>query len=127
MKRIITWARFMTGLEIMNGPFHISRLRIEYKKRNAPFNPQRHYELIDEIIADYTRDRIRHAPHSGLATERPVFVLGMPRSGTTLVEQILCSHPQVYGGGELQDLQWIAADMDSRSDANLVRPPLLRI
>ena len=31
----------------------------------------------------------------------PVFILGMPRSGTTLVEQILASHPDVHGGGEL--------------------------
>jgi hypothetical protein len=35
----------------------------------------------------------------------PIFVLGMPRSGTTLVEQILASHPQVHGAGELRALQ----------------------
>jgi len=35
----------------------------------------------------------------------PIFVLGMPRSGSTLIEQILASHPQVYGAGELSDLQ----------------------
>lgn len=39
------------------------------------------------------------------ACPRPVFVLGMPRSGTSLVEQILASHPQVYGAGELQALR----------------------
>ncbi len=40
-------------------------------------------------------------------SQRPLFVLGMPRSGTSLVEQILCSHPQVNGGGELKMLgQW---------------------
>ncbi len=36
----------------------------------------------------------------GLDSERPVFVFGLPRSGTTLVEQILASHPQVFGAGE---------------------------
>ncbi len=35
----------------------------------------------------------------------PIFVLGMPRSGSTLIEQILASHPQIHGAGELQDLQ----------------------
>jgi hypothetical protein len=39
---------------------------------------------------------------AGLETRLPVFVFGLPRSGTTLVEQILASHPQVYGAGELQ-------------------------
>jgi tetratricopeptide (TPR) repeat protein len=38
----------------------------------------------------------------GLASERPVFIFGLPRSGTTLIEQILASHSQVFGGGELR-------------------------
>jgi len=38
----------------------------------------------------------------GLESELPVFVIGLPRSGTTLVEQILASHSQVFGAGEIQ-------------------------
>ncbi len=45
----------------------------------------------------------------GLDDERPVFVVGMPRSGTTLVEQILAAHPAAAGCGELPDLPIIAA------------------
>lgn len=41
----------------------------------------------------------------GASSDLPVFVLGMPRSGTTLVEQILASHPQVHGAGELHMMQ----------------------
>lgn len=52
----------------------------------------------------------RYAP-SGLDTEVPVFVVGMPRSGTTLVEQILASHPQVHGAGELSVLKKMTADV----------------
>jgi tetratricopeptide (TPR) repeat protein len=37
----------------------------------------------------------------GVSDETPIFILGMPRSGTTLVEQIIASHPQVFGAGEL--------------------------
>jgi hypothetical protein len=44
---------------------------------------------------------ISTAPAEGLATGKPIFVVGMMRSGTTLVEQILASHPQVVGAGEL--------------------------
>ncbi|MER9557008.1 sulfotransferase [Mesorhizobium sp. M0323] len=46
----------------------------------------------------------RHRP-SGIADDTPIFVVGMPRSGTTLVEQIIASHPQVYGAGELSILK----------------------
>lgn len=44
------------------------------------------------------------APQSGLGTEQ-IFVVGLPRSGTTLVEQILASHPMVHGAGEIQNLR----------------------
>ena len=42
---------------------------------------------------------------SSIADDTPIFVVGMPRSGTTLVEQIIASHPQVYGAGELSILK----------------------
>ncbi len=45
---------------------------------------------------------------AGNCSEKPVFVVGMPRSGTTLVEQILASHPRVYGAGELTAVEEIA-------------------
>ena len=38
----------------------------------------------------------------GYPSRVPIFILGMPRSGSTLIEQILSSHPQVHGGGELE-------------------------
>jgi len=43
--------------------------------------------------------------------KRPVFIVGMPRSGTTLVEQILASHPTIYGAGELVELGDIAVTL----------------
>ncbi len=50
-------------------------------------------------------------PCAGSNSKRPVFVVGMPRSGTTLAEQILASHPDVYGAGELQDIPDLAAHL----------------
>jgi hypothetical protein len=38
----------------------------------------------------------------------PVFIIGMPRSGTTLIEQILASHPKVFGAGELREMAALA-------------------
>ncbi len=56
-----------------------------------------------------TRDHFWSSlPRATNCDERPIFVVGMPRSGTTLAEQILSSHPAVYGAGELTDISLIA-------------------
>jgi hypothetical protein len=55
---------------------------------------------MDRLQSVYDRDWVRQAARSTLA-ERPVFVVGMPRSGTTLVERILSSHPDITSSGEL--------------------------
>lgn len=49
----------------------------------------------------YSAERIAHLPRATHGSNLPIFILGMPRSGTTLTEQILSRHPKVYGGGEL--------------------------
>lgn len=53
----------------------------------------------------------------GSDSQRPVFIVGMPRSGTTLVEQILASHPDVAGGGELVTMAKIAEDLPKRLES----------
>jgi tetratricopeptide (TPR) repeat protein len=57
----------------------------------------------DSIIASFTAETLASArqPRAALEDDLPVFIVGMPRSGTTLVEQILSSHPTVAAGGEL--------------------------
>lgn len=49
----------------------------------------------------FTPDFVKAHQGSGDPSLLPVFIVGMPRSGTTLIEQILASHPEVFGGGEL--------------------------
>ena len=51
---------------------------------------------------------------AGYNSDLPIFILGMPRSGTTLVEQILASHPSIHGAGELKDLSGIAFGLPHR-------------
>jgi tetratricopeptide (TPR) repeat protein len=53
------------------------------------------------VLRTYDRAWLETLRGAGHGTERPVFVVGMPRSGTTLVEQILASHPSAFGAGEL--------------------------
>jgi tetratricopeptide (TPR) repeat protein len=57
-----------------------------------------------EVIEAFTPALFDARRGSGYATEVPVFVVGMPRSGTSLIEQILASHPDVFGAGELPDM-----------------------
>jgi tetratricopeptide (TPR) repeat protein len=56
----------------------------------------------DRVETTFTRELIVAKSGGGDPSERPIFVLGMPRSGTTLIEQILASHPMVHGAGELK-------------------------
>ncbi len=64
---------------------------------------------VDNIIRIFTPEAISRLQGGGCDSELPVFVLGMPRSGTTLTETILGSHPKVFAAGELPDLLQIAA------------------
>ncbi len=57
---------------------------------------------VNRMIATFGQREIAGPP--GSTSELPVFIVGMPRSGTTLTEQILASHPQVVGGGELVEM-----------------------
>jgi tetratricopeptide (TPR) repeat protein len=57
--------------------------------------------FIDQTIRDYSRESISKIGAPGSPSAKPVFVLGMPRSGTSLAEQIIASHPAAHGAGEL--------------------------
>jgi hypothetical protein len=63
------------------------------------------------IGAGFTREFIRSWQGLGNRSAVPIFIVGMPRSGTTLIEQILASHPLVYGGGELNEFPRAVTDI----------------
>jgi len=67
----------------------------------------------DAILAAFAQERVGHRPRASNRSKLPVFIVGMPRSGTTLVEQILASHPLVYGAGELIDISDITTRLST--------------
>jgi tetratricopeptide (TPR) repeat protein len=71
------------------------------KHRRFPCNHAAYAAGIDKQIARFDADFFSRNAAIGTDCELPIFILGMPRSGTTLVEQILSSHPEVAAGGEL--------------------------
>lgn len=70
----------------------------------------------DSLISIFTRDLLSTADSSGNETDKPVFVVGMPRSGTSLVEQILSSHSAIFGAGELMDVGMIVASLRTNTE-----------
>ncbi|MBT6095176.1 MAG: tetratricopeptide repeat protein [Rhodospirillaceae bacterium] len=79
------------------------------KRQTLKFDIKAHQSAIEDLIRVFDVNFLAQRGSVGNADERPIFVLGMPRSGTTLVEQILASHNAVFGAGELEDLSQIIA------------------
>jgi tetratricopeptide (TPR) repeat protein len=75
------------------------------------YDPAAMHRQIDELIQAYTPSFFEKRREWGEASEIPVFVVGMPRSGTTLAQQIAASHPQAYGAGELKDIGMLAKSL----------------
>lgn len=81
------------------------RLIIEGKKlERQPTDVPARLEWGARTRALFTREFFAERARFGLKSDKPVFIVGMPRSGTTLVEQIVASHPKAYGAGELPHL-----------------------
>ena len=82
----------------------------QYKKGNQKRRKQIQYqqkgfeEMVDQIIERMGEDYFAAPAPKSTTQERPILVVGMPRSGSTLIEQILASHPAVAGTGENPDL-----------------------
>lgn len=79
----------------------IKRSRIQYSADN-------HEKAALNICKFFNPQNIERLRGGGDPSDLPIFVLGMPRSGTTLVETILASHPEVFAAGELHDILRIA-------------------
>jgi tetratricopeptide (TPR) repeat protein len=80
------------------------RLRLDYRaEANAAY--------VDRTIATFSEAFLAERRGWGSPSTRPIFIVGMPRSGTTLVEQILCSHPRVHGAGELMTVFEVFRDL----------------
>ena len=81
------------------------------RRSRPPYDRVATSARVARTLAAFDRGALDELRPGGAASERPVFVFGMPRSGTSLAEQILASHPQVHGAGE--ELFWqLAADAE---------------
>ena len=103
--------------------FHHYAEGARLKRKTYRYDPSSTTRNVDELMRIFNRDTIKRMHGNGNPSEQPIFILGMPRSGTTLMEQIIASHPDVHGAGELTDFPAIA----QRNIAGMAYPGNLRL
>ncbi len=84
------------------------------KRSLIAYDAEAEERRVANIIAAFPPSRMRVPPPNDELGEAAIFIVGMPRSGTTLVEQILASHPLVHGAGEVSNLEVV---VEKRSPA----------
>ncbi len=85
--------------------FRALRKANDIKAKKSPFLPELHAASVDHLMEIFTPEFFERHAGEGHDTESPIFVFGMPRSGTTLTEQILAGVPGVFPGGEQLAIQ----------------------
>ncbi|BCA57175.1 sulfotransferase [Nitrospira sp. KM1] len=78
------------------------------RRKAGPLNRSELQARVNGVIETYSPDFFAERLCFGIGTDQPVFIVGLPRSGTTLIEQILSAHPRMHGAGELPDLARLA-------------------
>ena len=89
-----------------------NRLRRGHLRYQAEYTTR----FVRRSRALFTSEFLRERTGRGLSAPDPIFIVGLPRSGSTLVEQMLSSHPQVEGTMELADITIIARTLGRDSD-----------
>jgi len=96
--------------------------------KNMAFDFEGYRRIVHDIIATYSADNLPKLMQGNDAGRQPVFIVGMPRSGTTLTEQILSGHPQLQAAGELNEVNAFAVHLHEKLSADKPYPacvPLL--
>ncbi len=119
--------RLQEQIEIYFALGNVNHKRKEYNKafeywtKGNQLTQQQHpYKIKEELAAlsnlrkYFTQDRLKSVTANSESSCMPIFIVGMPRSGTTLIEQILSSHPAVCGAGELDNINNIVLSLPKR-------------
>lgn len=114
--------RVRRGLERHEEAFEFYARANDLQKEQYPFDAAAHREMIDELISVFTPEVLSPRRATGRATTRPIFIVGMPRSGSTLMERIITSHSAVHGAGESGALIDIVDALRDAVDTDLSYP-----
>jgi tetratricopeptide (TPR) repeat protein len=86
------------------------------RARQVHYDPAEVSDEVDRSIAFFTQELLASRAGLGCDAPDPIFIVGMPRAGSTLLEQILASHPQVEGTTELHDLITVSKGLRDRGE-----------
>ncbi len=86
------------------------------------YTPDEHQHFIDAMIQTFGGADPQHDSPTRPDGPRPIFIVGMPRSGTSLVEQVFASHPQITGGGELPLISALTQQVSRATDSDQPYP-----
>lgn len=81
--------------------FSFARQANEASRRLLAYDAKKHRNYCARIRTAFSKSLYQHRVHCGVSSSLPVYVVGMPRSGTTLIEQIISGHSDIFGAGEL--------------------------
>jgi len=95
-----------------------------HRQRPMAFDAARFASAVDRQVAMFAPQMLEGAPTSGVRAERAVFIVGMPRSGTSLLEQILDAHPEIAGAGEAATLGRAVHHLNGAGATDLSDPML---
>jgi tetratricopeptide (TPR) repeat protein len=95
------------------------------KRAQLAYDEKEVLSLLQLIRTTFTREVMQQKSGGGCHSDTPVFVVGMPRSGTTLVEQILASHSKVYGAGEVETFDQVIAKFRSQNSIGAEFPGMV--
>jgi Flp pilus assembly protein TadD len=102
--------------------FRQLKLARDRQAQLRPFSSDGYSAAVDALVKVLTKGFFRSAPRLEASSERPIFIVGMPRSGTTLTEQVLATHPRVAAGGELAALPTASYRVQELSGEQLAYP-----
>jgi len=92
--------------------FEFARQANQASKKFLPYDARAHRNQCARIRFGFSRELYQHRAQHGVESALPVYVVGMPRSGTTLVEQIIASHSEIFGAGELGLIPQVAQGLN---------------
>jgi tetratricopeptide (TPR) repeat protein len=88
-----------------------NELRKQATRKGTEYDPDRHDAFVERVITLFDAEYFASVRGWGAPRHAPIFLVGMPRTGSTVLEQILATDPQVYAGGERNELQRLLAHL----------------
>ena len=93
-----------------------------HARSSGVFAPSEFLQHIEALLATFSRSNLRMLARATEKSQLPVFLIGLPRSGMSLVEQIIASHPETYGAGEIPDMIAIARSITAETGSMYLYP-----